>query len=208
MLRSKLSNLQPRFAFAGFSWPRHVATLECGSLAARLADRKAPFGCGNYYHAPSPNNTAGRGFYLNSSGRAEGLRYETTGNTWRAGEDSFQGIVLRLPHGRGFLAGWTMGEGTASSLDYEIYEDIDDATRAADSLAESAADRQAEDNERFETMTLAELDVEIQTEELEKSVALRHREKFGGRPRVRRYVEKLRAARETLADATRAYERG
>ena len=117
MLRSKLANLQPRFRFAGFSWPRHVATIDAGPLRVRLADRKAPFGCSGYYHAPSPNNTMGRGFYLTSSGRAEGLRYDVIGNTWRVGDYSFKGIVLRLPHRRGFLAGWTMGEGMASSLD-------------------------------------------------------------------------------------------
>ena len=88
-----------------------------------------------------------------------------------------------------------------------MYEDADDAALAADSLAESAADRQAEDTARFEAMALAELDVETQTEELQKAIALRHRAKFGGRPRVRRYIEKLRAARETLADATLNYER-
>jgi hypothetical protein len=68
--------------------------------------------------------------------------------------DNFQdqtifGIVIFLPHGR-FLAGWSMGEGRASSYDGEIYTDAEEAARAADSLAEDAAEAEREYQEEEE----------------------------------------------------------
>lgn len=56
--------------------------------------------------------------------------------------ETMYGIVARLPSGRGFLAGWTMGEGMSTSLDADIYDDLEKAARAADSSAESAAEGQ------------------------------------------------------------------
>lgn len=47
-----------------------------------------------------------------------------------------------------------MGEGMASEIDADLYDDITDAAQAADSLAENAADRereyQEEEQERIE----------------------------------------------------------
>lgn len=119
-----------------------------------------------------------------------------------------RGIVASLPHGR-FLPGYYWSDnGEYVIFTSHAFTSIEDAARDADHEARHYAELCREDNARFEAMTLAELDVETQTEELEKAIALRHREKFGGKPRVRRYIEKLRAARETLADATQSYERG
>ena len=70
-------------------------------------------------------------------------------------DESLKPIVARLPHGRGFLAGWTMGQGMASSLDSYIWKDAEEAARAAHDLAESDAD------EMFE----AEEDAEEESEE-------------------------------------------
>lgn len=158
-LRTKTPSLAecglPSFTFAGFTWPRYVATLPRGTLRQRLQDRRT--GCtGDYYHAPSPNNREGRGFYLTAR-EACGLRYtyadEVSGSGIRHSgwftddtcSDTIRGIVLRLPRGRGFLAGWTMGEGMASSVDYSpIFDDEADAARCADSMAESAAENERE----------------------------------------------------------------
>lgn len=121
---------------------------------------------------------------------------------------TIRGIVASLPHGR-FLPGYYWSDnGEYVLFTAHAFDNIEDAARDADSESEKYADECREDDARFQAMCLAELDVETQTEELEKAIALRHREKFGGKPRVRLYLEKLRVARETLADATRAYERG
>lgn len=121
--------------------------------------------------------------------------------------DTAIGIVASLTHGR-FIAGyrWTLNDERIYFP--QIFDDRGDAARMADEHARVFAESARDDSERFNAMTLAELDVETQTEELQKAIALRHRAKFGGFERVRTYVEKLREARETLADATRAYERG
>jgi len=74
--------------------------------------------------------------------------------------DTLQPIVARLPHGRGYLAGWTMGAGMAASLDSYIWEDIEEAARAAHDLAEQDAEKSRDEQQaerdkesRFETVT-------------------------------------------------------
>jgi len=148
-----------RFTFAGFQFPRHVATMETGPPRRRLAYRKSRC-TGNHYHAPKPGNTS-RGFYL-YEGDACGLRWQYadevsssirhTGwfcDEW--GDTKIRGIVLRLPHARGFLAGWTMGIGMASAVDYSpIFDDESDAAACADSMAQNAAgsEREFQESER------------------------------------------------------------
>lgn len=151
----------PSFTFAGFTWPRYMATLPRGTLRERLRDRIS--GCtGDYCHAPSPNNREGRGFYLTAR-EAWGLRYRYADEVSGSGirhygwfttddtcSDTIRGIVLRLPRGRGFLAGWTMGEGMASSFDYSpIFDDEADAAACADSMAKNAAESEREYQERM-----------------------------------------------------------
>lgn len=221
MLQSRLSSLAdcglPSFTFAGFQWPRYLATLPAGPLSRRAADRKpGRVMCGDYYHAPTPDGAKGRGFYLDSEGMP-GLRWQWADETEGAGightgwfcddieSETIRGVVFRLPRGRGFLAGWSMGEGMASSVDYSpIFDNAADAAACADSMAESAAESereyQARENEKAEALALAELDVEEKTAELEKAIALRHRSKFGGFDRVREWIDALREARETLAE--------
>ena len=171
-LRTKTPSLAecglPSFDFAGFTWPRYVATLPSGTLRQRLQDRRS--GCtGDYYHAPTPNNREGRGFYLTAR-EACGLRYtyadEVSGSGirhsgWFTDRDgmgeTIRGIVLRLPRGRGFLAGWTMGEGMASSVDYSpVFDNETDAALCADSMAENAAERERECQAQWETETEGE----------------------------------------------------
>lgn len=120
--------------------------------------------------------------------------------------DTAIGIVASLTHGR-FIAGYRWTSNDERVYFPQIFDDRDAAARMADAHARRFAESARDDSERYEAMTLAELDVETQTEELQKAIALRHRAKFGGFERVRRYIEKLRAARETLADATLNYER-
>lgn len=155
--RFSLANcgLEP-FAFAGFKFPRFLAHLPRGTMARRLERYKAP-STGPYYHAPAPLQAGdnGRGFYLDSDGmpglrwawadKVEGATIRHTGwFTDDYGTDTVRGVVFTLPGGRGFLAGYSMGEGMASSLEYAIYESARDAAYAADSLAENAAERERE----------------------------------------------------------------
>lgn len=149
----------PPFTFAGMRFPKHLWTLPRGSKAKRLAQRK-PVVCGAYYHAPRPltsGESHGLGFYLDSDGMP-GLRWqwcdEVKGASirhkgWFTSEggwdgETARGIVFRLPHGRGFLAGYSLGEGMCGSLEYDIYPDEVDAAYAADSYAENVAERERE----------------------------------------------------------------
>lgn len=137
-------------------------------LAARAAARK---NVGPYQWTPAnralPNgrNTPckGRGFYQAQSG----LRMDARGSTfdlrldyanthhpinWRKsgtfgtpdGFSEFIAIIARLPHGRGFLAGYTMGEGMAAALDGRIWPDIESAARAAYDEAERVCEAESE----------------------------------------------------------------
>lgn len=158
-LRTRTPSLQncglPAFTFAGFTFPRYLGALPAGSLRQRLQDRRT--GCtGDYYHAPTPNNRDGRGFYLEGS-RADGLRFEFCDEVqgarirhdgWFYDDDCgdvIRGIVLRLPRGRGFLSGWTMGQGMASAVDYSpIHDNAIDAAYAADESARIVAENERE----------------------------------------------------------------
>ena len=217
-MRTILSDLTqcgiPAFTFAGFQWPRHVARIQTGTLQQRLQSRKTGC-CGEYYHAPKPG-TSGRGFYLESD-NAAGLRYRYADDVvsmdysgWYADTNQcnlIRGIVLTLPKSRGFLAGWTMGESMASGVDPEIYADESAAARAADRKAESVADSERENCERFDAMQSAESDADDALETLRDCLKLRHTGRRSTED-VRNAVQELREARATLADATRDYERG
>jgi hypothetical protein len=144
-----MRKLDIEFSFAGFTWPRYIVDIPHGPASMRKrADMRKH--CGPGYRAPTPNSRAGWGFYLGSNDLFD-LREETRTNEYRFNEfgDSMQGIVFRLPRGRGFLAGYTMGNGMSSGIDSTIWDDLDDAIRAANSEAESVAERQAE-YEQFE----------------------------------------------------------
>lgn len=152
--------MKHQFTFAGFGWPRYVARMACGPAALRRkwAGRKV---CGEYYHAPKPEEAGtGRGFYLDSDGQPftrwkwadDVVDLRHTG--WFC--DDFQdakirGIVVYLPHGL-YLAGWSMGEGMASSVDAILYDTPEAAARAADRMAEHVADCERE----YQAQALAE----------------------------------------------------
>lgn len=152
--------MKHQFTFAGFGWPRYVARMACGPAALRRkwAGRKV---CGEYYHAPKPEEAGtGRGFYLGSDGQPftrwkwadDVVDLRHTG--WFC--DDFQdakirGIVVYLPHGL-YLAGWSMGEGMASSVDADLYDTPEAAARAADRMAEHVADCERE----YQAQALAE----------------------------------------------------
>ncbi|MFK4131963.1 hypothetical protein ACI2KR_06665 [Pseudomonas luteola] len=137
------------FDFAGFSFPRHVAMLPKGTVAARIKAHTDPV-TGPYYCAPQPNRDD-FGCYLDSD-FCPSLRWQWASDAYSSidhtgwflsqhCDEKVQGIVLRLPKSRGFLAGWSMGESMASSIDIStIYEDEESAALAADDLAKDIAE--------------------------------------------------------------------
>lgn len=141
--------LTPEFSFAGFTWPRYVATLAQGPAALRR-QRGIRKVCGGYFHAPRPNDSSGRGFYLGDAGQPAPRWGFTDAEYYcdRDCHDTIRGIILRLPHGR-FLAGYSRGEGMASGVDGTVYTDEDEARYAADEEARIAAERQREYEEQL-----------------------------------------------------------
>jgi len=71
-------------------------------------------------------------------------------------EGTIRGIVMRLPNNRGFIAGWSYGEGMFSSVDYDVFLDESDAAYCADSMAENAAEREREYQEKWQFEQAAE----------------------------------------------------
>lgn len=122
---------------------------------------------GPYMHTVGPvsrTQSNGRGFYMDSANRMAdygsfmSLRVEDA-NKHLSGRlahidgyfvdnycgDTLQPIILRLPHSRGFLAGWTMGAGMISTLDAStIWDDVEDAAREAHRMAERDAEAERE----------------------------------------------------------------
>lgn len=138
-------------------------------LAARAASRKV---AGPYRWRPTQPMT-GRGFYqardglrMDRAGSSFALRLELANAYLRGsrlaqitgyycdpcGSDggSLQPIIARLPRGRGFLAGWTMGEGMAASLDSHAWPTEQEAAFAAHATADRDAERSREDQEAEE----------------------------------------------------------
>lgn len=163
----RMHRLSPEFSFAGFTFPRYIARLSTERASRRLELRKFAGGANGYYHKPTPNNCEGIGFYLESGSgspfnmrwtwcdEVEGVQRSIDHTGWFCDDyqdQNIRGVVFRLPHRRGFLAGWSMGESMASSIDFHVYSDEMDAALAADSMAERAAEdereyQSSEDNE-------------------------------------------------------------
>lgn len=147
--------------FASFEYPFHIAMLPAKPLRQRLEEYKRDKSrSGGYFKTePCPNNQS-RFFYLDSD-FMPGLRWKycdvisarylgkISHRGWFTDEygdgDKIRGIVMRLPHGKGFLAGWTMGENMISVIEYdEIFDDECRAAHVADSLAKHAAEEERE----------------------------------------------------------------
>lgn len=149
-----LTKLTPQFNFASFTFPRYIPELTRSKFDRRTSRSV-------YYHSPKPltgQPHPGKGFYLNDAGSPNRWKWADKVTAahinhigWFCDEDGdgdkIRGIVVLLPHGK-FLAGWSMGEGMSSEVDGEIYTDETDAARAADNLAEAAADSEREYQEK------------------------------------------------------------
>jgi hypothetical protein len=168
-MKSMTRKLETEFTFAGFNFPKWQWSLPRGPLPKRVQEAKRCCTSG-YYGSPTPNNTDGIGFYLSDSGGNPfqlrwkwcddiATRIHHTGWYCDDYQDAkIRGLVLALPHGRGWLAGWSMGEGMASEVSYHVYDEEMSAAYAADSMAEHAADREREYQAKEEEKREAEED--------------------------------------------------
>ena len=148
-----MRKLEKEFSFAGFDFPKYLWTLPKGPWRKRLEHMRRPV-TGGYYGSPSINGS-GTMFYLESDFMPN-LRWKWCDEVctrirhigwccYDAGYgDTIRGLVMRLPNNRGFLAGWSMGEGMSSFVGYDVFLDEVDAAQCADSMAENAAERERE----------------------------------------------------------------
>lgn len=130
-------------------------------LRERMESRKH---VGPYTWKPTPP-MSGRGFYMESSthgykcaryGSAIDLRIEHANDVIPCtrkpisygcdeyGYSQIIPIIARLPNKKGFLIGWTMGQGMCAALEPELYHEVVDAGYAAHSHAEHVADKERE----------------------------------------------------------------
>lgn len=143
------------------------------TLRQRRASRKH---VGPYYSSPTPNSKArGIGFYarddagtliMGDGGIALRVEYTDAEYSTPHGDTTFYGIVARLPKSRGFLAGWTMGPGMASSLDCKAFDSLHDAQTAADCLTESAVWEEAREQETHEQAEQLQCDIDALVDEV------------------------------------------
>lgn len=157
MPKGRQRKLETEFTFAGFNFPKYLSTLPKGDKKKRQERYQYT---GGYYSAPKPN-ASGFFRYLDSDFSEPLRRWKWCDETgarighsgWFTDEggnsEKIRGIVVRLNHDKGFLAGHSMGEGMATFVETDhIYEDEIDAAYAANSMAEDAAEEAREYEER------------------------------------------------------------
>lgn len=173
-----------------------------------------------YFSAPQPldGKADSFGFYLDSDfapglrwtwcDKVEGVRIDHTG--WHTieggGTENARGLVLRLPHARGFLAGWSLGEGMCATVSRHMHEDEAGAAHAADSMAERAAEAEREYQAAFhagQEARQAEDEAEAaagQIKVLRRQIRQARLAKISGYPAI---CEALKATLADLADTVR-----
>jgi hypothetical protein len=139
--------------FAGFTLPRlrGINAEKRLTLPQRLSMFKRNSGqygrptmsaCGPYECRQFATHD-GLSFYLNDSATMPELRY-TLGESWSYDDcDPMTAIVMRLPRGRGFLAGWTMGAGMISEVSRYVWDDEHAAMTEAERMTQRAAEDEA-----------------------------------------------------------------
>ncbi len=118
--------------------------------------------------------------------------------------DTAIGIVGSLTHGR-YIAGYRWTSNNERIYWPEVFTDENDAARMADEHARVFSENARDDSERFDAMQKAELDADDAEKTFRKEYALRHHS-AGSIDEARTALQALRDARETLRDATKAYE--
>jgi len=169
--------LETKFHFAGFSFPKYLWNLPPTGIKKRMERYKNQI-TGDYQIAPTPNQS-GTSFYLDSD-FMPGLRWkwcdEVASSICHTGwycdeyqDSKIRGLVFRLPHSRGFLSAWSMGESMASEMEPYIYETEREAAYAADEIAREAAEAERAFQEQEEAKREAE-EQEQETNTLESAL--------------------------------------
>jgi len=196
------------FEFASFRFPRKipqlVPTSYCGTpeVFKRPAGRKHHYKVsGSYYGSPTPitkeNPKTGDGFYLDCDfhpglrwtwcDKIADIRIDHRGwwtNDLGDGE-TIRGVVFRLPHGRGFLAGHAMGEGMLSTLCCKVWDNERDAAYEADRMAERAAQKERDYQRAWRAgMDAADLETTIRDFRTELLALIREFREFSRLGRV------------------------
>jgi hypothetical protein len=149
-----------------------------------------------------------------------GGRHHTGWFTDEDCSDTAIGIVCRLTHGR-MIAGYRWTSNDERVYFPEVFTDEREAAQMADEHARVFAESAREHSERFNAMQDAETAEETAREEVCKAWGV-YRAAWAAalktpahtmaavhmREWVRQSIEALREARDALADATKAYERG
>lgn len=152
-----------------FSGPIYIHTF--GDVAKCTLDERRSMRkhCGPYQWTPQNRTRAtatnGRGFYATGTDRSpecgdstfalrlslanEYLTHARLGDirgyyTSGTYDEMVKPIIALLPHGRGFLAGYTYGVGMCSGINLDIYATGEEAARAAHVVAEEQAERARE----------------------------------------------------------------
>lgn len=121
-------------------------------------------------------------------------------------EEMAAGIVARLSHGR-FIAGYRWTSNGERVYYPEVFDDEEEAARAADGHAENFAESAREYDERFNAMADAEGHAEEAAESLGHAFKARNVSEWH-RDDCREKLDALREARDTFAEARDAYNRG
>lgn len=136
--------------FAGFTWPKQEWSLPKGKPSSRVCK---PRSSGYYQNSPCMAGEGEIGFYWGEGGEESGRLWTLRAKTMRMGwycnnfqDESITGFAFRLPRGRGFLAGWMMGDQMCASVSRRIYDDENGALQAGHRMAELAAERMREED--------------------------------------------------------------
>lgn len=129
-------------------------------------------------------------------------RFDHTG--WYAdpdGDNTYVGHVAKLPHGR-YLAGYLMKDNGEWVWFQKLYDDLEEAARAADGHAEYSAEEERKYQTRWREARDIEDEIEEHEKEAKKCYALRHHPRLGeeARGELADLFEKVRNKRQRLAD--------
>ena len=129
-------------------------------------------------------------------------RFDHTG--WYAdpdGNNLYVGQVAKLPHGR-YLAGYHMTDSGEWVWFQKLYDDLEEAARAADGHAEYSAGEECEYQTRWREARDIEDEIEEHGREARKCYSLRHHPLLGAEAReeLADLFEDIRKKRQRLAD--------
>ena len=156
-IRIRYTKPETQYTFADLAFPHIVEPL--ASKWDKAARQNRYQHCGPLHLAPRSGATM-MGFYLDStmpglrwawcdevnrSQRHAGIKHKGWYTDEYGEGDTIRGLVMRLPSACGFLAGWSMGEGMASAVEYYVYAEEVSAACAADSMAQYTAEREREE---------------------------------------------------------------